>query len=493
MTDRRIRTLLVDLNNYARFPTLAIGYLVAALRREGIDVEVLSPLAYGLPATEREHQETLRDQLLRRAYFATHPALISSHDALRNARARWIGKPNPRVVQETTRALEERRPDVLLLSAYLDHYPSIVTLAGVAAAHGVPMLLGGPMFNNEQVAREWLDIPGLTAVVGAEVDLSLPELVATAVDRGPLEQHEGVFLPDGRKGPPSRPLRDLDKLPIPDFSDFPWDRYPHKIIPVMTGRGCNWGRCLFCGDVQTANGRTFRSRPLESVLAELEEQSAKYGTRDVIFLDIKLNSDVELWRGLIDNFQRRLPGGQWIGTVHVQRNGDNGLSRDDVVAARRSGGVRTTFGLESGSQRVNDSMAKGTSIEGMAQFVRDASEAGVSVRTTAILGWPGEQAADIDRTVGFLRDHERYLDRVRLSRFKAIPGTRFEAFYRRRPERYKTMTGFRWNYRYARASYTYEEAKRRPYRKAKAEMLRFVYRINKKPLRAGAEVFDGLM
>jgi hypothetical protein len=88
MSDRRIRTLLVDLNNYARFPTLAIGYLVAALRREGIDVEVLSPLAYGLPATEREHQETLRDQLVRRAYFATHPALISSHDALRNARAR---------------------------------------------------------------------------------------------------------------------------------------------------------------------------------------------------------------------------------------------------------------------------------------------------------------------------------------------------------------------------------------------------------------------
>ncbi|MGH3023327.1 MAG: B12-binding domain-containing radical SAM protein [Gaiellaceae bacterium] len=493
MNDRPIRTLLVDLNNYARFPTLAIGYLVAALRREGIQVEVLSPLAYGLPATEREHQEALRDQLLRRAYFATHPAVIRSHDAFRNARARWIGRPNPRVVQETTRALEERKPDVLLLSAYLDHYPSIVALTAVAGEHGIPVLLGGPMFNNEEVAREWLDIPGLTAVVGAEVDLSLPELVATAVDGGPLEQYEGVFLPDGRQGPPSRPLLDLDKLPIPDFSDFPWDRYPHKIIPVMTGRGCNWGRCLFCGDVQTANGRGFRSRPLESVLAEIEEQSARYGTRDVIFLDIKLNSDVELWRGLHENFQRRLPGGQWIGTVHVQRNGDNGLSRDDVVAARRSGWVRTTFGLETGSQRVNDSMAKGTSIEGMSQFVRDASEAGVSVRTTAMLGYPGEDASDINRTVGFLREHERYLDRVRLSRFKVIPGTRFEEFYRRRPERYGSMTRFRWNYRFARAAYTYEEAKRRSYRKAKADMLRFVYRINKKPLRAGAEVFDGLM
>ena len=129
----------------------------------------------------------------------------------------------------------------------------------------------------------------------------------------------------------------------------------------------------------------------------------------------------------------------------------------------------------------------------MSRFVRDASEAGVSVRTTAMLGYPGEEASDIDRTVAFLRDHERYLDRVRLSRFKAIPGTRFETCYRRRPNRYKSMTGFRWNYRYARASYTYEEAKRPSYRKSKAEMLRCVYRINHKPLRLGAEAFDGLM
>lgn len=493
MNDRRIRTLLVDLNNYARFPTLAIGYLVAALRREGIAVEVLSPLAHGLPATEREHRETLRDQLLRRAQFATHPALVSSHEALRNVRARWIGRPDPRVVQETTRVLEERRPNILLLSAYLDHYPSIVVLASVAAERGVPVLLGGPMFNNENIVREWLQVPGLTAIVGAEVDLSLPELVATAVDGGPLEQFAGVFLPDGRKGPLALPLRNLDKLPIPDFSDFPWDRYPHRVIPVMAGRGCNWGRCLFCGDVQTANGRTFRSRPLDAVLAEIEEQSARYGTRDVLFLDIKLNSDVGLWRGLHENFQRRLPGGQWIGTIHVQRGGDNGLSREDIMAARRSGWVRTTFGLETGSQRVNDSMAKGTSVEEMSQFVREASEAGVSVRTSAMLGYPGEEAADIERTVGFLRHHEPYLDRVRLSRFKAIPGTRFETIHRQRPERYQSLTNFRWNYRLARAAYTYEEAKRRSYRRAKADMLRFVHQINKKPLRPGAEVFDGLM
>jgi radical SAM superfamily enzyme YgiQ (UPF0313 family) len=172
---------------------------------------------------------------------------------------------------------------------------------------------------------------------------------------------------------------------------------------------------------------------------------------------------------------------------------DNGISRYDVAAARASGWVRTTFGLETGSQRVNDSMEKGTTIEGMSRFVRDAHEAGVSVRTTAMLGFPGEEAADIDRTVTFLRDHQRHLDRVRLSRFKAIPGTRFEAAYRRHPERFADLTGFHWNYRYARAAYTYAQARRSTYRRSKAEMLRLVHQINRKPLRAGAETFDGLM
>jgi radical SAM superfamily enzyme YgiQ (UPF0313 family) len=164
-----------------------------------------------------------------------------------------------------------------------------------------------------------------------------------------------------------------------------------------------------------------------------------------------------------------------------------------VVAARASGLVRTTFGLETGSQRVNDSMAKGTTIEGVAQFVRDASGAGVSVRTTAMLGFPGEKSEDVDATLAFLRANERALDRVRLSRFKAIPGTRFHKFYERRPGRFEGITGLTWNHRYARAAYRYEEASHHPYRRSRATLLRFVHRINRKPLRSGAEAFDGLM
>jgi radical SAM superfamily enzyme YgiQ (UPF0313 family) len=261
----------------------------------------------------------------------------------------------------------------------------------------------------------------------------------------------------------------------------------------MTGRGCNWGNCTFCSDVKVVNGLTFRTRPVAAVLDELVDQAAGYGTKDVIFLDIKLNSSLAMWRGIIDNFQDRLPGGRWIGTVHVQAPGENGLTRDELHSAARAGLTRMSFGLETGSQRLNNTMAKGTRIERTAQFLADAHSAGISVRATAILGYPGETADDIDQTVRFLDSYGRFLDRIRMNRFTPLPGTRFQELYESAPERFMGITDLKWDFRLRRGEYRYTHASDRAYQKAKARLLYAVYRINRRPLRPVAEVFDGLM
>ena len=45
---------LIDLNNFAYYPTLSIGYLIAILRKSGLQVELLSPLRQGVIAKKRE-------------------------------------------------------------------------------------------------------------------------------------------------------------------------------------------------------------------------------------------------------------------------------------------------------------------------------------------------------------------------------------------------------------------------------------------------------
>lgn len=486
------KVLIIDLNNFSTFPTLAVGILVASLRNAGYEVDVLCPLAHDVPAAEREKREGIRDHLARRIHLSTSPTFRQLRDAARRMRFWWRNQPHPRVLREARSALDAK-PDILLLSAYLQHYRTVIELGKLAKARNVPFLLGGPVFNFAGTADAWRDIPGLTAIVGSEVDLSLPKLVEATCRNDNLLAFDGVVLPDGRKSRPAPPLRALDRVPVPDFTDFPWDRYRFRIIPLMAARGCQWARCLFCSDVASTSGRTFRSRDIESVMHEMREQAFRHRTNNFLFLDLKLNSDPDLFRGIIENVQHHVYGAQWIGTVHVDLRKDNGLSRCDLRAAVRAGMRRVSFGLETGSQRLLDAMAKGSSVESNSDFIRNAHEAGLSVRCTMFKGFPGETSEDLEQTAQFLEEHAPYLDRVRYNEFSVPENTPIYEAIADSPSRYPQLTITKLDYRQGRAQYVNAETGSIAYRKAKARVLRAVYAINRRKLRSAARAFDGLM
>lgn len=492
MNKQQSPLLFIDLNNFAAYPTLAVGYLMRSLRLANHSVELLSPLALGVPAFTRDHEENWKDQLLRRLYFSSHPLLNTFHDRLRNLHSKWLSRPHPLMLKEVYEAIA-KRPAAILISAYLTQYEMCVAIAKAAKVAGIPVLLGGPFFNLSKVTHEWLKIDGISAIVGGEVDFILPDIVDTLLAGGDLKQHGGVFVAGDTTGKMRPPLATLDQLPVPDFTDFPWHQYPHPIIPTMTGRGCSWGACTFCGDVVSANGRTFRSRGMKPVLEELAAQAKTHQSTDFIFLDIKLNSDLTVWNGLIDHFQDYVPNGRWIGTVHVNHKGDNGLSAERLLAAKKAGLTRISFGLESASQRLLDEMKKGTRIEDCAAFLIAAHEAGISVRTSMMQGFPSETVDDLRQTNAFLIEHFHRLDRVRLSLFKPLPNTPFDRMYQRQPEKYARLKHFKWDYRLARGLYRYQPSREKAYRKEKRKLLDIVYAINKKPLSDDAQQFNGMM
>jgi hypothetical protein len=484
--------LIVDLNNFSTFPTLAVGLLIANLRSEGFRVRLLSPLAFDVPAAERERAETLADHFARRLHLSTSPTLRRVRDAAREGRSWWKSRPHARVLAEAEMALRER-PDALLLSAYLQHGPTVHALGALSQKYGVPLLLGGPMFNQPEVCEAWRHVPGLSAIVGAEADLCIAELVTAVCDGDDLLRFDGITLPDGRRSRSARPLRPLDSTPTPDFSDFPWDRYRVRVIPLMASRGCQWDQCAFCSDVVSVSGRGFRSRSVAHVLGEMREQSVRHRTRNFLFLDLKLNSNPNLFRGIIENVQDQVPGAQWIGTVHVDQRRDNGLSRSDLSAAAAAGMRRISFGLESGSQRLLDAMNKGSTVEGNSEFIRHAHEAGLSVRCTMFKGYPGETADDLDQTAEFLERHGPYLERVRFNEFSIPLGTPIYKAIVSHPEAYPSVRVLGLEGGPARARYISDEGRSSSYRRAKARVLGAVFAINRKKLRVAAREFDGLM
>ena len=325
------------------------------------------------------------------------------------------------------------------------------------------------------------------------MDLSLPKIVETVIEGRDVLEFPGVVLPDGSRSGTAPPLRELDKVPVPDFTDFPFDRYRMRVIPVMTGRGCQWNRCVFCNDIVTASGRTFRTRSVESVLYELEEQMRRHDASNFLFLDLKMNSNPAMMRGIAENIRRHVPGAQWVGTVHVDLRKNNGLSHADLRSYVKGGMRRVSFGLESGSQRLLDAMDKGCSVERNGQFIREATEAGLSVRCTMFKGFPGETADDLIATADFIESHSDFIDRIRFNDFNLLEDTKIMKQVREEPETIPGLRVIHDDPRRCKTRYVNVDSQGRAYRTAKKRVLDAVYRINRREVRRTARAFDGLM
>jgi anaerobic magnesium-protoporphyrin IX monomethyl ester cyclase len=489
------RALVVDLNNFARYPTVAVGYLASILRRSGVEVTVLSPLAHGVPGVSREPRETVLLHAARRLNYALKYA---SAGRLRAARGvvdgvrSVLARRSARRITQLFENVELEEFDVVLVSTYLLYYDVCADLGRRCQVAGVPLVIGGSYFANAEVARAWLDLPGLTALVGGEIEGELPALVRAVVGRSDLSGFAGVWLPDGR-GAPRPPLAELDAIPFPDYADFPWAAYPHRIVPLITGRGCGWGVCSFCSDVTSTAGRTFRSRSPENVLGEIAHQSRKHETSLFTFTDLKLNSRLEMWQALIEEFPRLAPDPRWIASVHVASRQPNGLDGPTLLRARRAGLARLTTGLESGSQRVLDRLKKGTDLGTTSRFLHDAAAAGISVRVTMIHGSPGEDVQDIEASAEFLERHQPVIDRVSLNRFQLRMGPTVLQRYDADPASFPSIRAPRRNARLALVEHEQAAATGREYRHAVARLLRSVHRINRKRLAPRARPFEGVM
>jgi anaerobic magnesium-protoporphyrin IX monomethyl ester cyclase len=492
---RRPRALLVDLNNFARYPTLSIGYLAAILRRSGVEVDVFSPLSVGVSGVEREPRARAWSRL---DHFARHLTASSSSAGVQAARSALVALRHPlarrrgaRLADELQRSLEGGY-EVIFASAYLMYREAIEGLAARCQARGLPLLVGGPYFAQPEVLDSWRSVPGVSGVFAGEGEEHVVELLKWAVG-GPREPAPlGVSTSSGR-GRVLPPLRELDRLPFPDYSDFPWDRYPNRIVPVVTARGCGWGECMFCSDVTSSAGRTFRTRSVQNVLDELAHQAERCSAALFAFTDLKLNSHLPMWHGLVEGVRRAVPGCQWIGSVHVDDRNDNGLDRESLKAAAASGMVRLTTGLESGSQRMLDRMHKGTNVDRIEAMLRAASEAGISVRVTMIVGYPGEEPADVQRSASFLERNRDAIDRVLLNRFALITGTRVQRRMAAGLEPGQPLDGVEHDTTAATVRHRYAPARSHAYRRELWRLLGATHAINRRPLALPATAFEGVM
>ncbi len=251
--------------------------------------------------------------------------------------------------------------------------------------------------------------PFVDYVCSGEAEESFPALVQVLRERRPalvaVARIPGiVYRRDGesRATGPAAVVRDLDALPVPDYSDYFRDlgrsSAASGVAPMLlfeSARGCWWGatsHCTFCG----LNGGTmaFRSKSPRRLLGELETLTAEWKLDTLEAVDNIL--DMKYFKSVLPALAAA--GKHWHLFYEVKAN----LSRKQVELLRDAGVYRIQPGIESLSDHVLRLMRKGTTALRNIQLLKWCREYGIAADWNLLYGFPGETAEDYRATLALL-------------------------------------------------------------------------------------------
>jgi len=245
------------------------------------------------------------------------------------------------------------------------------------------------------------DVPALDIYLRHEYENVGPQLVSALERDQPLEFVPGVtFRENGHVSvtPDAPPIPDYDSIPLPAYDLLPsLDPYfisAHACKPftiMYTSKGCPFA-CSFCTVARTR----WKDRSAESVLEELKHLRDKYRIRTVSFFDETFTMNKKRVRAICDGMRREGLDIQWYCNTRVHL-----VDRDLLATMRAAGCGGISFGVESGNQRILDSVSKQATIEQAETAIRWAKEAGIKTYCAFILGLPGETRETAMDTIRF--------------------------------------------------------------------------------------------
>ena len=214
-----------------------------------------------------------------------------------------------------------------------------------------------------------------------------------------FEEIKGVsFLKNGKpfKTGERERIKDIEALPhyiIKDLNIEDYllkDRLKETMIPILSSRGCI-NRCRFCN---VHNQRNYRVRKVSSVIEEIIFFKEKYGVNFIDFIDSLFTVNEDRTMEICEEIMRRNLKIKWHCSSHI-----NFLSEKLVKKMAESGCCGIALGLESGNQKIVDSMNKGISLEKAKTVVNYVSKYIYDTQCLFILGIPGETEDTINQTI----------------------------------------------------------------------------------------------
>ena len=201
--------------------------------------------------------------------------------------------------------------------------------------------------------------------------------------------------------------KDLDDFPFPAF-DLVGDKlFSHyrlsvfgtkhfRSIGLVTSRGCS-GHCSFC-DLGVV-GRGYRIMTAPYLINHLNELNQRYSVNDLLFYDDMFTGNKKRLETFCNEMIKAGNPFSWSCCSRVDF-----VQYLDILELMRDAGCHTIeFGVESGSQRILDSMRKNVTKEKIRHVIDSATRAGITTKANFILGHLGETHDSINETIKFAK------------------------------------------------------------------------------------------
>jgi anaerobic magnesium-protoporphyrin IX monomethyl ester cyclase len=303
--------------------------------------------------------------------------------------------------------LTRERPPVVGIYCNLMTKANVLRLMAECRRAGAAVVLGGP--EPPHHAAEYLEHGADVVVVGEgerTLEELLPRLRARPGSRDWADVAGLVYSDEAGvivRTPPRALIPDLDAQPWPDREAVDVSRYlaawrsRHGVgsVSLATARGCPF-TCAWCS--RSVFGETHRRRSVTGVANEAAWIAETYRPERLWYVDDVFTIHKGWTLAYAAEMERR---GLRVPFECISRA--ERIDEDVAAALARLGCVRLWIGSESGSQRVLDAMDRRVTVEQVRAATSRLQRRGIEVGLFIMLGYDGEEEADLEATVEHLK------------------------------------------------------------------------------------------
>jgi len=211
-------------------------------------------------------------------------------------------------------------------------------------------------------------------------------------------------------------LKDINKLPYPNFSDYSINKYPVKMLPISATRGCI-KNCTYCGITGNKVSGSYREKKASRVVNEIIKDIENYDVNNFLFVDALINSNPKLIKEICEQIKELNIDIKWAAEAFPD------ISKDELDNYYDTGCRFLWLSPESGSKRTMKKMGKTVDIKKAKDTIKYASESGIFVSTWLIIGFPDETDKDREDTIDFANNVRDYSQELLFVPFSLMKGS----------------------------------------------------------------------